>query len=205
MQSGVVLQIPPRSYQPEWNGFEMGAKPIPSQETLLQLLRCDPEAGLLFWRARSVDIFPAKTPARSECMCRLWNSRYADKEALTCISDGYKTGAINGTNFKAHRIIWKMVHGEDPDQIDHINGDRVDNRLANLRSVDLGENSRNRARPRSNTSGIIGVYFWTNGTHSYWVAHCGKGRQQYFATKPEAAACRAEYERSREFHPNHGR
>jgi hypothetical protein len=63
--------------------------------------------------------------------------------------------------FYNHRLIWEHVHGAIPDgmQVDHINGDSSDNRIANLRLTTPKENTENQHRPRSDntTSGVKGV------------------------------------------------
>lgn len=68
---------------------------------------------------------------------------------------------VNGVAYLAHRLAWKMVTGEDPDQmeIDHINGDSTDNRFSNLRLVERVSNCRNMKRRSDNSSGITGVCF----------------------------------------------
>jgi hypothetical protein len=55
----------------------------------------------------------------------------------------------------AHRIIWKMVHDAEPEQIDHINRDPLDNRLCNLRAATPAQNAWNRRTGRTN--GFRGV------------------------------------------------
>lgn len=183
----------------------MAPKPLPAQDVLLQLLSYDPETGKLFWKERGIELFPAKSAARARCMCNLWNRRYAGTEAFTTVSDGYFTGSIFGSNFKAQRVIWEMAYGSDPDQIDHIDGNRSNNRVANLRDVSLAENARNRRVPVNNKSGVIGVYRWQQEGFTYWVATVMGRAIAYCNTFDEAVAARKAAEREHGFHENHGR
>jgi hypothetical protein len=74
--------------------------------------------------------------------------------------DGYLAIKVDKSLFLAHRLAWLHTHGEWPKgQIDHINGIRSDNRLQNLRDVDLSANAQNqRAAHKNNVScGMLGV------------------------------------------------
>lgn len=72
---------------------------------------------------------------------------------------GYWAISIDGKSYLAHRLAWLITYGIWPEgQIDHINGDRADNRLCNLRAVSNAENAQNKRRARSdNDSGLLGV------------------------------------------------
>lgn len=70
---------------------------------------------------------------------------------------GYIKIGIKGKHIYAHRLAWLYVHSEWPEEIDHINGDRSDNRIVNLRSVSKAQNNQNMAIQKSNTSGFKGV------------------------------------------------
>ena len=68
-------------------------------------------------------------------------------------------------NIRLHHIVWVVVHGRLPTQIDHINGDKTDNRIENLREVSPSENMLNmlhRWRPNART-GLPGVYKYRSG------------------------------------------
>jgi hypothetical protein len=170
---------------------------------LRKLLRYEPETGKLFWLPRSAEIMPPGLHAAA------WNGKYAGKEAFTATgSHGYRASRVCNVQCLAHRLIWAFVHGSWPEgQIDHINGDRQDNRIANLRVVDAATNARNKCISSRSTSKIAGVY---------WAAHAGKWRAEikvgqkrqhlgYFTDKSAAAFARKTAEMWLDFHPNHGR
>lgn len=82
------------------------------------------------------------------------------------LQTGYLRIGIEGTLYYAHRLVWLFAHGRWPkEEIDHINRQRVDNRLVNLREATRGENQRNMGLIKSNRSGYRGVY---------WAAKSGK-------------------------------
>lgn len=110
----------------------MAPKPLPSPEVLRQLLRYDADTGVLYWRVREDD--------------SSWSKRLAGKPALHCKnSHGYRSGAVMGCRVKAHRAVWAIINGRWPiAEIDHVNGDRGDNRIENLRDVSRQQNAMNR-------------------------------------------------------------
>lgn len=104
--------------------------------------------------------------------------------------DGYTKIGFNGQEYPAHRLIWWVVYGELPRGfIDHVNGDKSDNRLCNLRLATDAENKRNVGKRTHNTSGFKGVT-WDKANNK-WLAHAtlnGKGHHLgRFASAEEAA------------------
>lgn len=169
---------------------------------LNDLLSYDPLTGQLTWKARSADWFTDTGMQVS------WNKRYAGKPAFTATnSDGYKVGAIESVQLRAHRIAWILTHGQEPEQLDHVNGDRADNRLANLREVSVQENNKNKALGRNNASGVAGVYFvQASGDWRATITIDGKLKHLgLFKHKHQAVAARKLAEQQHRFHSNHGR
>ena len=157
--------------------------------------------GALVWRERPLAHFKN---ARAQVV---WNARYAGLRAGWISRDGYVGVKVCGRTFKAHRVIWAIHHGYWPDdQIDHINGDRTDNQLANLRSVSNEENQRNKGRRSDNTSGATGVYW--DGRRSKWCAQIKtNGRNRTlgrFDNVADAISARRRAEAACGFHLNHG-
>lgn len=170
-----------------------------------ELLEYDPETGAFKWKRRDSRHF-AGTPGRTSSHAAAnWNARYAGKPALTAKTcDGYLHGNIHNRRVKAHRVAWLVVHGEWPDgQIDHINGDRSDNRISNLRVVSDAENKRNAKLYSTNKTGVPGVSW--DRARGKWQAQCLRKPLGRFDTFEEAVAARREAERAGNFHPNHGR
>lgn len=180
----------------------MDAPAVIGPEELRQLLRYEADTGKMFWLPRNPDMFRDGYRTK-EGNCANWNSAFAGAEAITADSGhGYKVGAIWGRKVYAHRIAWAIARGEQPDVIDHINGDRGDNRLGNLRSVTQRENSRNSAMPRTNKSGHVGVSWIASG--NLWRATAAGKHLGCFQSKADAIAARSAADAG-SFHENHGR
>lgn len=93
-------------------------------------------------------------------------------------SYGYWVLSISGRQFHAHRLAWMHYYGVLPKhEIDHINGIRTDNRIANLREASDLQNGANRGLNKNNTSGIRGVH-WDKyaGKWRADIKFCGKKR-----------------------------
>ena len=173
-------------------------KLLPSQADLKLLLDYVPETGKLYWRERPESFFEdgGHTAKHS---CAKWNARWAGTEAFTKLNLGYHEGHLLGRRAAAHRVIWKWMTGEDPINIDHIDGVRSNNVWSNLRNVTVGENHRNTARRKTNKTGRTGVSW--NKRSNCWVMTLHLS----FADFDEAVAAREAAERLFNFHPNHGR
>lgn len=173
-----------------------------SIEMLKALLSLDTATGKLTWVRRSADLFA--NPKRAEC----WNAKYAGVEAFTADKgNGYRTGRIGKRNYLGHRVVWALHHGSWPEhQIDHINGNRSDNRLANLRDVPEAENHRNVRQRVNHASGVTGVYW--HKQISKWIANITvDGKTKYlgaFADKVDAANAYELAKVQHGYHANHG-
>lgn len=171
---------------------------LPDQDILNALLRYEPQTGLLFWKPRPLEMFAdAKSHHR-------WNVRFADKEALVSLNaGGYRRGTLLGVNQLAHRVIFKLMTGCDPNQVDHLNGVRTDNRWANLREVTPVENQKNMKMDKRNTSGVPGTD-WHKGNKK-WRVRIGHKLVGYYSCIDEARLARLQAEKTYGYHENHGR
>ena len=140
----------------------------PSQERLRELFDYDPDQGQLIRKGK-----------------------YQRKQSALA-SESYRKKVVDGLSYRHHRLIWSWHHG-DPGkvEVDHINRDRHDDRIENLRLATHSENGRNSNIFAHNTSGLKGVSY---------IARDKKWRAQimlnlsnkslgHFPTKEEAAAC----------------
>jgi hypothetical protein len=164
------------------------SNPLPSIAFLSEHFLCDPVNGRLFWK----------------------KGKRAGKEA-GAPQNGYKSIQVTKDgkrfNLKAHRVIWKMVHGTEPDEIDHINGARSDNRIENLRSVSCSSNQKNKSRQKGSKAPFQGVNWYPNSNR--WHARIGANGKiknlGYFHCLGLAVSARKEAEAALNYHPNHGR
>lgn len=111
--------------------------------------------------------------------------------------NGYISLNIAGTQMYAHRVAWLFVHGYLPSgDIDHINRDKKDNRICNLREASRSENQRNHPLTPANTSGYKGVR--RNKKSMKWVAFMRINKKQThlgsFSNLEDALAARRKAE-----------
>ncbi len=169
---------------------------LPPLEWLREHFEYDAKTGKLTWKKPQ---FRSKAKVGAEVgVTRVtqWGKRY-------------RCFFIRGKIYQVHRVIWKMQRHEIPDgyEIDHIDGNSLNNRIDNLRCVTSSENRKNRRMARNNTTGIVGVRQLRYGNK--WGAHI-KVEGKYihlgtFDTKESAARARKEAERAHGFHENHGK
>lgn len=139
-----------------------------------------------------------------------WNRNFAATPlALKLHSNGYQSVRIDSQTIMAHRLAWVLHYGAWPKgELDHINGDKLDNRIENLRDGNKSENMRNQHVRSDSTSGFPGVHFCKHKKSRPWVARIGmKGTWKtvgYFATREEAIECRKREQVKYGFSERHG-
>lgn len=131
--------------------------PDMSVSFLHELFEVDCAAGTLTWKRRPLShFFSGKRNAGWKSAN--WNGRYAGKLAGSLDKNGYALVSIDRRLFGAHRLIWAMANDVWPVlEIDHVNGNRADNRIKNLREVTHVENCRNKSARSGFSSKYPGV------------------------------------------------
>lgn len=163
-----------------------------------------PDKGIITWRERPKHHF------KSESYMKRANSRSSGKQAGTITTSNGKSYLV--VRFKdmymhVHRIAATIAYGDIPDgvEVDHINGDGLDNRIENLRLVTRSENMKNMRKRSDNKSGVTGV---SKGRRNKWRSRIRVNNTEIslgeFSTVDEAAKARARAEIKYGFHENHG-
>jgi hypothetical protein len=162
---------------------------LPSQEYLKECFEYDEETGELIWKERPLSHFSC------EASMKCTNTMKVGSVAGVS-SSGYSKIKIAGDSYQVHTLVWKYHTGLNPvGQIDHINGDSLDNKFKNLRDVTRSENQHNRRIPSNNKSGYKGVRKTKYGTfHAFYNIKGHDVNLGSFATKEEAIAARKEAE-----------
>ena len=154
------------------------AKPttLPSQKKLQELF--DYRDGELYWKEKIHPSIDLSKPAG-----------YVEKS-------GYRGIRIEGKVYRAHRLVWKYHYGKDPKEfIDHIDGNRTNNNMENLREATKQQNGFNRGPSKNNKLGIKGVRKLGN---KYTAAITINGKEKHlgmFFTIEEARLAREEAEK----------
>ncbi len=156
-----------------------------TREQLQAIVDYDPETGVMAW----------KDPDRSGRPRKGSASRYE------CIR-------INRKAYYVHRLVFLLMTGQMPEgEVDHINGDKKDNRWCNLRDVSRKQNMQNMKTTEKNVSGVMGVNWHTVARK--WMASITSSRETLylgiFADWFDAVCARKSAEAHHGFHKNHGR
>lgn len=160
-----------------------------SQQELKETLDYNKSTGVFRWKSY-----------------RNWRS-LEGSVAGTVKPTGYRDVKLFGKIYKAHRLAWLYVYGEfPPKHMDHINHMQDDNRVSNLRCVNVKENMLNKSMYHSNKSGVVGVN-WHEKSNKWQAQIMGFGKKVslgYFALKADAVEARQKAEIKFGFHANHG-
>ncbi len=138
------------------------------------LLGYDPVSGAFVWLLREGDV--------------PFNAQYAGKQAGSVDKKGYRRIKIDARYHAAHRLAWLWMTGEwPPEEVDHINGNRADNRFVNLRLATKSQNQANARIRRHNKVGLKGVCYTPRQGYHAQISHGGKVHNLgFFATAQEA-------------------
>ncbi|EMQ4858705.1 HNH endonuclease [Morganella morganii] len=128
-----------------------------------------------------VDKFLSYNPLTGDLRWKIQaSSRAKVGDIAGCVrSDGYLQIQLHGKRYKNHHVAWLLSYGRWPEKtIDHVNRNRSDNRISNLRLATVTENNWNQGISARNTSGVKGVHY--DHVRRRWVAQIqanGKNRQ----------------------------
>jgi hypothetical protein len=131
-----------------------------TQDIVKELLYYNQETGEFIWKTRDIKWFSNKQS------CSSWNNRFSGTLAGTLKPNSYIRIGIKGKYYAAHRLAWLYVYGTFPEELDHINGIKTDNRIKNLRECSRVENCQNRKVRSDNVCGLKSVHLH-KGTKKY--------------------------------------
>jgi hypothetical protein len=156
-------------------------KPLPTLDRLDELFTYDPESGDLRWKVSYTN-----------------RVRVGDIAGCVCPRTGYRKIGINLTQYMVNRLVWMIHYGEDPGalEIDHINRNRLDNSIKNLRAVTHRENQQNRVMPnkfRKNITGKLYIRYRAHMKTNPWKVVVKEKYLGVFATYEEALSARDDY------------
>jgi hypothetical protein len=173
-----------------------------SPDVVREIFSYNPDSGALIFNKRARKWF------KTDKAWTVFNKRFAGKETGSIGSNGYLQTDFLGKKYLTHRIAWICHYGAPiADKIDHWDRNRLNNRIANLSAVPDSFNRKNLSISKTNTSGVVGVY-WSKRQNK-WGAFITENNKQrhlgFFDTKSEASESRANAELLAGFHPNHGK
>ena len=159
-----------------------------------ELFHYEPSSGKLFWKKTTTN-----------------RVKVGDEAGSFCKSTGYINIKVDNEWYTLHRIAILLATGvyDKTIQVDHVDHDRGNNRLSNLRVVSHAENMRNQSLRNTNKTGVIGVSLkYTRTGELRYSANIMVNRKSInlgiFDNIEEAAAAREEANIKYGFHPNHG-
>lgn len=140
-------------------------------------------SGELHWKQRDPSEFCAVRWQTAEVRCAQWNKRFCGVRAFTSKDkDGYRTGSLFGQRFTLHRVVYMYFHSAWPAEIDHLNRNKDDNRIENLRPVTHAQNLSNRGVFANNKSGVTGVARRPDSPNSWRASIKRGGNNHYLGT-----------------------
>ena len=168
-----------------------------TQESLKERLHYDKDTGIFTWT-------DSKLNGKRVCGKKAGNIHKASGYCLIGWTENKKY-----YKYFSHRLAWLYVYGEYPKlSLDHINHNKIDNRIINLREVTQRENQRNQSRYKNNTSGHTGVFYRKNKTKNKYEASIRVDRRLFhlgcFETSEDAVKAVKEAREHYGFHVNHG-
>jgi hypothetical protein len=163
-----------------------------SREEVLRVLDYDEFTGVFTWK---VSRGRGKVGSEAGCVSDCGTGKF------------YRRICVSGKLYHAHRLAWLIINGMFPEnEIDHVDGNGLNNKYSNLRSVTHSENAKNKRKHITNTSGVVGVSWYKSGAK--WQASIRfNGKLKHlglFESFDDAVIVRKEAEKLYNFHPGHG-
>lgn len=143
-----------------------------TQERLKEVLDYNPETGHFVWKRATPRGRPGAIAGR--------------------VSNGYRSIRVDGVLYYAHHLAWVWANGYKPSILDHINGDRADNRLSNLREATPAQNACNRSKTG---------FYWHKAANKWCVEIAADGVKYYLGLFADREAAKTAYnDAARELH-----
>jgi HNH endonuclease len=156
-----------------------------SVRTLREFFNYDLDEGILYWKPRARKWF------KSDRDWKAWNTLYSNKAANHRQSSGYISVRILGKAYRVHRVVMAMSNARWPKLVDHMDGNKSNNRLSNLREATHSINLRNSKFYINNSSGYKGV----SPKGNKWRVKIGSILLGEFSRKEDAIAARKKAEK----------
>lgn len=157
-----------------------------TQQKLKDVTSYDPETGYLTWRVATSNVVKV-------------GDLVGNLDSL-----GYRDARVCGVRSRVHRLVWLYVYGEWPSGlIDHINTDKSDNRIVNLRIASARQNVQNVLKSKStSTTGLLGVCFDSRNGRYYSLIREPGGKRKYLGRFETAQQAHEKYMKAwREMNP----